>query len=246
MTKIDQVSDELINSFIDEELSPVEQSQLLEAINADKELSAKVCDTQRVKALVSHAYQHAPLARPADSYGRGLLKYRDVLVAGLVLVVCATGGWYARSWWDPADLQGNIQEVRYLQPAQLAGNWTGQQKVVLHVGSSDPAKLKASLDQAEYLLSAARDTGRPLKMELIVSSGGLNLLRTGVTPYADRIKSMQQSYGNLVFVACSQSINKLHEKGVKVDLLSEVTRTPDSALEVVISRLKDGWTYVSI
>lgn len=245
MKKTDQVSDELISSFVDEQLSPGEKSQLLEAINADEELSAKVCDTQRLKAMVSHAYQHTPQAGQAGSYGRGVLKYRDALVAGLALVVCASGGWYARAWWEP-DLQGSRQEVRYLQPAQLAANWSGQQKIVLHVGSSDPEKLKASLDQAEYLLNASRKSGRPLKMELVVSSGGLNLLRTGVTPYADRIKEMKQSYGNLVFVACSQSIDRLREKGVKVDLLPEATPAPDSALEVVISRLKDGWTYVSI
>lgn len=246
MMKIDQVSDEFINSFIDEELSPVEQSQLLEAINADEKLSAKVCDAQRLKVLVSHAYQHAPHARTWDSYGSGLLKYRDALVAGLALVVCTTGGWFACSWWYPVDLRSNIQEVRYLQPGQLAANWTGQQKVVLYVSSSDPKKLKASLDQAEYLLETSRNSGRPLKMELIVSSGGLNLLRTEVSPYADRIKSMQQSYGNLAFVACGQSIDRLREKGGKVDLLPAVTRTPDSALEVVVSRLRDGWTYMSI
>ena len=246
MKKIDQVSDELINSFVDEQLSPSEKSDLLEAINADEELSNKVCDAQRLKAMVSHAYQHTPQVRKADAYGRGVLKYRDALVAGLALVMCASGGWYARSWWEQGDLQGGRQEVRYLQPAQLAANWSGQQKIVLHVGSSDPEKLKASLDQAEYLLNDSRKSGRPLKMELVVSSGGLNLLRTGVTPYADRIKSMKQSYGNLVFVACSQSINRLREKGVKVDLLPEATQASDSALEVVISRLKDGWTYVSI
>ena len=246
MKKIDQVSDELINSFVDEQLSASEKSELLEAISADEDLSSKVCDVQRMKAMVSHAYQHPPPARQADAYGRGLLRYRDALVAGLALVVCASGGWYARAWWEPVDMPGSRQEVRYLQPAQLAGNLDGQQKIVLHVGSSEPGKLKESLDRAEYLLNASHKSGRPLKMELVVSGGGLNLLRTGVTPYADRIKSMQHAYGNLVFVACSQSIERLREKGVTVDLLPEVTQAPDSALEVVISRLKDGWTYVSI
>lgn len=246
MKKIDQVSDELINSFVDEQLSPSEKSDLLEAINADDELSAKVCDAQRLKAMVSHAYQHPPQAPQADFRGRGLLKYRDALVAGLALVVCASGGWYARAWWEPVDIPGSRQEVRYLQPAQLAGNLDGQQKIVLHVGSSEPDKFKASLDRAEYLLNDSRKSGHPLKMELVVSSGGLNLLRTDVTPYADRIKSMQRSYDNLVFVACSQSIERLREKGVKVDLLPDVAQAPDSALEVVISRLKDGWTYVRI
>lgn len=246
MKKIDQVSDELINSFVDEQLSPSEKSELLEAINADEDLSAKVCDAQRLKAMVSHAYQHPPQARKADFHGNGLLKYRDALVAGLALVVCATGGWYAHSWWEPVDLQDSSQAMRYLQPAQLADNWTGQQKIVLHMGSSDPEKFKASLDRAEYFLNTARKSGYPLKVEFVVSSGGLNLLRTGITPYADRIKSMKQSYDNLAFVACSQSIDRLREKGGKVDLLPETTLAPDSALEVVVSRLRDGWTYISI
>jgi intracellular sulfur oxidation DsrE/DsrF family protein len=114
------------------------------------------------------------------------------------------------------------------------------------LGSADPKKFKASLDRAEYFLNTARKSGHPLKVEFVVSSGGLNLLRTGMTPYADRIKSLQQSYDNLAFVACSQSIERLREKGGKVDLLPETTQSPDSALEVVVSRLRDGWTYVSI
>ncbi len=247
MKKIEHVSDELINSFIDDQLSADEKNQLLEAINADPELGAQVCDAQRLKVLVSHAYQRTPHSAQQGSRGASaLLKYRHAMAAGLILVVGTFSGWFAHNWWDPLGLQSGRQQVYYLQPEQLAAKWSGQQKVVLHVGSSEPGKLKASLDQAEYLLNRYHHAGRQIQMELVVSGGGLDLLRADVSPYAERIKSMKATYGTLSFIACRQTIDRLQKGGVEVRLLPETTQLPTSALDEVVTRLQQGWTYVSI
>jgi len=247
MNKTDQISDELINSFVDGQLSAEEKSQLLEAANADPALGAQICDTQRLKAMVSHAYQRTPPSSRRHAEGTGaFLKHRSAIAAGLMLAAGALSGWFAHNWWDPAGLENASREVHYFQPSQLATKWTGQQKVVLHIGSADPRKLKAGLDHTEYLLDTYRQAGRSVQMELVVSGGGLDLLRADVSPYAERIRSMKQAYGNLTFIACNQTLERLRKEGVEVRLLPEASLVQSSALEEVISRLREGWTYVSI
>lgn len=248
MKNTEHVSDELINSFVDNQLSTDEKNQLLEAINTDDALGDQVCDVQRLKVLVAHSYERLPHAPQKGSYNMSrLLKYRNALAAGLVLAVGTLSGWFAHNWWDPTGLQAsNKQEMYYLKPSQLAAKWTGQQKVVLHIGSSDPKKLKAGLDHTEYLLNSYRHAGRPIQMELIVSGSGLDLLRADVSPYADRIKAMKKTYSNLDLIACRQSINRYREQGIDVRLLPEVRQQPSSALDEVMLRLQQGWTYVSI
>lgn len=243
----EHVSDELINSFVDGQLSADENNRILEAINADPELGAQICDVQRLKALVSHSYERPPKTSHQHAHGVSkLLKYRSALAAGLVLSVGTLSGWFAHNWWDPADIQSGKQAVYYVQPSQIAAKWTGQQKVVLHIGSSDPMKLKAGLDHAEYMLNSYRQAGRPIQMELVVSGNGLDLLRADISPFAERIKTMKQTYSTLDFIACRQTLDRYREKGMAVKLLPEAKLQSSSALDEVMLRLQQGWTYVSI
>lgn len=243
----DQISDELINSFVDEQLSSAEKSEMLEAINKDEELSARVCEAQRLKVLVSHAYQRPPQPKSATSRRSGLsASYWNALAASVLLMVGSTSGWLAHHWLDAGGAQSSVQAAYTLKPGQIANDWSGQEKVVLHIGSSEPRKLQASLDRAEYLLNHFRKAGQPANVELLVSGGGLNLLRADVSPHAERIRTMQAAYDNLIFVVCNQSIERLREKGVDVKLLPEARQAPDSALDEVVLRLRQGWNYVSI
>ncbi len=247
MKNTEHISDELINSFVDNQLSIDEKNQLLEAINVDATLVDQVCDVQRLKFLVSHSYERLPKTSRQPSYSISkLLKYRGALAAMLVLAVGTLSGWLAHNWCDPVNFQSSKQAVYYVKPSQLAAKWTGQQNVVLHIGSSDPKKLKAGLDHTEYLLSSYRHAGRPIQMELVVSGGGLDLLRADVSPYANRIKTMKETYSTLDFIACRQTLDRYREKGVDIKLLPEARLQSSSALDEVMLRLQQGWTYVSI
>jgi intracellular sulfur oxidation DsrE/DsrF family protein len=84
-----------------------------------------------------------------------------------------------------------------------------------------------------------------MQLEIIANSRGINLLRTGVSPHAERIAHMKQRHANLHWVACGQSIARFTQDGEQVVLLP-ATRTAPTAIEEIVTRLQQGWTYVRV
>ena len=114
-------------------------------------------------------------------------------------------------------------------------------KIILHLDSGDPGRLEKVLDLADRLL-AKQSTAR---IEIVVNSYGLDLLRADVTPLAGRIESMARRHTNLSFVACGQTVARLKRDGVKVELLP-VAYTSSSAINEIMTRMGQGWVYVKV
>lgn len=79
-------------------------------------------------------------------------------------------------------------------------------KIVLHLDADAPEHLARALDVADSLLSRH---GRRARIEIVVNSYGLDLLRADLTPddqaLGQRIIAMAQRHANLGFVACGQT-----------------------------------------
>jgi len=56
---------------------------------------------------------------------------------------------------------------------------------------------------------------------------------------------MMDKYDNLTFVACANTIERLRARGVDVHLIDR-THARSTAIDHVISRLREGWTYIKI
>ena len=74
------------------------------------------------------------------------------------------------------------------------------------------------------------------------------MLRTGSSPYADRVRALQDRYLSLTFLACQDAMDQIREME---DLKEEVTLLPDvdvtpSALEHILNRLREGWVYLNV
>jgi intracellular sulfur oxidation DsrE/DsrF family protein len=135
--------------------------------------------------------------------------------------------------------------MRLLQSVQRNDIGAESQKFIVHVGSSNPVRLKTALDETESLLDSYRRSNRKLQVEIVANGGGVDLLRADVSPYAKRIGMMQEKYPNLDFMACAQTIKKLQEKGVDVKLLPH-TGVASSALDQITLRLKQDWVYIKV
>ena len=102
--------------------------------------------------------------------------------------------------------------------------------------------MAAALERAEFLLaSAPEDSVR--QVEIVANEQGLNLLRTDVTQFATEISVLQAS--DVVFYACSKTIQKLEEDGVEVRLVPH-TIAEYTALDRVVMRMQEGWQYEKI
>ena len=100
----------------------------------------------------------------------------------------------------------------------------------------------AALQHAEQLLEeAGEDEVR--QVEIIANERGIDLLRSDITPYIREISTLQDR--DVVFYACSRTIERLEQQGVQV-LLVPHTNAEYTALDRVVTRMQEGWVYEKI
>jgi uncharacterized protein len=241
-------SDELLNAYVDGELDEAEKAQLLEALCHDEALNTRVCDLQKVRELLRHAYEHPPA--PPSQRPQNTSQWRGAgIAAGIMLTVGTLLGWGLHGYQSPNHQLPNselLDIAQSMQMSSLTANNDGTWRVVLHVTTDDPRRLKTVLDEAEGLLENRRDHNTPVEVEILANGRGLDLLRTRTSPYADRIQALQARYNNVAFKACQRAIDRVQrEQNITVKLLP-AARTVPTAIGEVIHRQREGWAYVRI
>lgn len=248
MTTNQRISDELLNSFIDNELESDEKSELLNAIRHDDTLKERVCELRGLKEMIQHAYREPPSCivpplKKSAHWKNSCIQNITRLAACLLLLML---GWWS-GWIMSAksQLANNPREMSVFQAAQSNNVAEKPNNFIVNVSSSNPARLKTALDETENLLEANKRATQPFKVEIVANGGGVNLLRSDVSPFAKRIAMMRIKYPNFDYIACKVSINKLQKNGVIVHLLPH-TGVVTSAAGEINKRLIQGWDYVRI
>jgi len=237
------ISDEYLNSFVDNQLEPADKIQAFDAINQNESLKERVCELRGLKEMMQHSYNQPPVnMRP-----QAMRLYRwpvhfQALAACLLLLIGGVSGWLTHAW-SSGDSSPDLTAM--VQARQGEDSMTDTRKIIVQISNSNPASLKAALDETEGLLDIYRRSNQQINIEVIANKRAVDLLRTKVSAYAPRISAMQQKYPNLNFLVCGQTIGKLREKGESVHLLPH-TGIASSAAEQINRRVKQGWGYVRI
>jgi intracellular sulfur oxidation DsrE/DsrF family protein len=228
-----EVSDEILNAYIDNELDPAEHAALLDRAALDSSLRSRTCELWQLKQMVRGAYplpqQKAPSARRGKS---AFLHWPHALAASLLLALGSISGWFAHGRIDT-----DRQLVSQIDAIRAEGG-----RVVLHLFSDEPARMEAALRTAERLATARDNTGQPFRVEFIANGPGLHLLRTGGSPYADRIAALRH-HANLRLIACQEAMERMRGLGINVTLLPGVEEAPSAESELA-ARLTQGWRYL--
>jgi intracellular sulfur oxidation DsrE/DsrF family protein len=231
-------TDEELNRFIDGELDDRTSSRLEDRLEREPALAARVRQYRSVDQAVREAFDRIepPVGhRPRASSRPGR---RGIAAAALLLPAGILAGWLGHSLLgvsEPRDpLAGGVN-----LPVQ------GRQHLntVLHLDVDEQAVMAGVLDRAEAILAAY--AGQGVQVEVVANAAGLNLLRADTSVYARRVHAMMDKYPNLTFVACANSIRRLREQGVDV-LLIDRTHARETAIDHIVDRLRDGWTYIKI
>lgn len=238
------VSDEILHAFIDGELDVAESEKLIVQMQEDKGLAQRVCLLRNLRSMVRLAYAEPPVVE-----GRRPVVPRHQLMQRcafgcLVLLAGLSSGWALRGLESQAVAVQSASAPDGYRAVSLARE-ADPDHIILHIDSAAPGRMQAVLDQADRLLDGAARQGRAMQIEIIANSRGIELLRAGHSPFADRIARMHRQHANLQWVACGQSLARLASEGEKVELLP-ATRTAPTAIGEIVSRLQQGWTYVRV
>lgn len=238
----DDVSFDRLNAVVDGELDRFEEGRVLDAIQRDPGLARRAGELRAVKELIRHAYRHESPAANRDRTARRR-DWRWMTIAAVALVGVGMGAGWTGHAWQQRDEDADLARiaVRAATTAQAAA----ADKVVLHVSSSAPDRVTEVLDDVEGMLHAARARNRPIAIEILANSTGLDVLRADVPGASQRLASLRAENPNLTLVACRQTIERLRERGIVVQLLPETT-VATSALDEVVTRIHEGWTYIRI
>jgi intracellular sulfur oxidation DsrE/DsrF family protein len=217
-----------LNALADGELDSLETEALIQEIRDHPDLQRELCDIHMLKDMVKSAY---PLeASPSIAQYRRTSYLGAIAASFLILAV----GFIAGNWTGSR----TIDEGFTLSMVEHAPN-----KVVLHIGDADNEKFERALAKAEQLLV---DYGRKnMQVDIVTSAGGIDLLRHKTSLYIEKVSTMKNNYESLAFVACNNTLARLKQEGKPIDLVAEAVVAP-SAVQYVVQRLQQGWSYVAI
>jgi intracellular sulfur oxidation DsrE/DsrF family protein len=237
MKKDHHVSEEQLNAFVDGELEPEETNTFFNEAEQSAELDQRLCQQRKLKELVKHAYREVPEPRQPSSVRRlPNSMFGLALVASVLLVTGAIAGLFLHGYFEHGSINGGYAATGNSNPAAITGNY------IIHVSSGDPDKMELALQKAQALLSSA-GPGALRRVEVVANEKGLDLLRSDVTRFKDEISYLASE--QVVFYACSKTIQRLQEKGVDVRLVPEAVQG-FTALDRVVLRMHEGWQYIKI
>ena len=235
------ITDETLNAFVDQQLTPSEMGEVFEAIQQNPELAKRSCEIRQLKSLVRHAYEGVEPNRPAQ---RGNPRSWGMQAAAAVLLLGLGGlvGWSLRPMGAilPDALAQSGARVQGAQQSVADSN-----RFILHLDSDKPDRMAAVLDYADQILDNAKREGVDARLEVVTNSYGLNLLRAGYSPYLQRINELSSKHANLSFIACGQTVARFKRDGQDVTLIKQARVAP-SAIGEVVSKMKEGWTYIRV
>jgi intracellular sulfur oxidation DsrE/DsrF family protein len=234
MKQDDITSEEHLNAFTDGELDAEEESRIFELAEKSSELDVRLCQQRKLKEMVQHAYRNIPQSDQRTLQRRTSKRLLGLTIAAMLLLATgATVGWLTAQTTAPG--QQGAPLAAAVQPEQAEAH-------LLHLSSSDPARMGLALRRANEIINAPGATAAR-RVEIVVNEGGLDLLRSDITPFSEEIRELARD--NVLFFACTRAIERMERMGIQVELLPEAN-TEYSALDRVVLRLQEGWGYVKI
>lgn len=238
MTDIDNISEEMLNAFIDHELSDDDMMQIYMMMSKDSELRGRVCELRATRDLLRSAYRISPsLTIPKRLPSRfpawGLAAAVALLSTGGLL------GWLAYPAWYPPASSVLTAGVDDSSPSGV--------RVVFHASRNDADAFEQILDEAERLLIAETGGGTANRVRIVANGEGLYLLSAGSSPFKDRIQRLTAQHKNhVVFAGCAQTRKRMtQERGEDIELLPSVLMVNSGVIELLELQEK-GWRYMPI
>jgi len=231
-------SAEMISAYADGELQGSEKTEFEDVLQYDTELQQSLNDLCGLKTQLKQTYQNIePPARLQYSTGN----YRYAAYAVFFMLTFSIG-WFSSDAMHSTN--NHLVQENVMSPGlQVIAEQPG--KYILHISVRDKTKFKQTLDQAEMLMANYQNEDQNIQLEIIANAGGLDLFREDVSPYAQRVKQLRDQYPNIKFIACSNAIERLREKGVEPNLINAVHQGA-TAIDQVVKRIHQGWSYIKI
>lgn len=132
-------------------------------------------------------------------------------------------------------------------PARAAGR--AAHRIVLHVGSNDPASMRVALNNIENAHTVYAAQGETLSLELVANGGGYAMLRADISPVKERLAEIHGLFPAVVFSACQMTRKGVaaaeHKQLADIPQVPEATDVPAGIVRITELQ-EQGWTYIRV
>lgn len=238
------ISDELLNAYMDGELTAEDRARVSQALSQDPELRAYYCHLRGLRDRVRAAYPAVKSATVRRDKRARQGRLRRSAVAAALVLLGGMGGWVGHALTgihgpgEPLALSGVLHAPQEAQDQQA--------RMMLHVTTGDARAIGEALREVEGLLQEYRRVNQDFSLRVVVNGDGLRMLRADAAPHPDWIQRLHAEHDNVQFLACQNAIKRVEgEEGLTVELLPEAAVVP-VAMADIIQRQREGWSYIKI
>ena len=235
------VSDEMLNAYLDNELDEKDTRFVDLQIKNNPNLLRQLEQLQDIKLKIraSYASVKPPVREEKQSETKQHLLATGI-AASMTLIIGLAAGWYSHSY-----LNIHSSNTNQLLGVKLENLSPDENKIMIHVSQNDIILFDQALTKAETILARFETQGQAGKVDVLTNSFGMDLLRAETTPYQQRIKHLMQTYENVDFVACKNTLKRLKSAGKNSELIAGV-KVHGPVINEIINRMQNGWSYIQI
>jgi len=249
-TPENSLSIETLNSLVDKEFPVAERAELLAILQTDENAKHQFCEINHIKDRVKTAYSEIPQPLPEQHEQRLRFSRVASYLLAVIMLSLLSFGIISQDSFQTGQNQLSSQRMVILDPdgrgQKLSENKTEELRVVFHVSNSNNLDADELLDDIEGLLQLSMKNNQHVRVEVVAHASGLDLLRERLSTAKNRIASMAESYPELTFVACLNTIDRIkREQGIDVKLIP-AARPTQSGVAHVVKRQQQGWLYIQV
>jgi len=235
MLKNNQFDDQTLGAFVDGQLDSKLSESIINAMEKHTDIRHRVYELRRCKDLMRIGFADASLENKTSPSSFKWNRYAIASVASLAAVAIALSSGFS----------GYYYGAKSKHPENTAETIVKQksERILLHISESNIKHFSAALDYVDKFLKQHESTDA--QIAVIANAGGLDLIRSGTSPFERKIINIMNQYSNVHFIACANSVRNLQKKGVEFQLIEQV-RLNKPAMDHIIEYIQGGWTYKKV
>lgn len=219
-----------IHAYIDGELSVDEMAVFEQQLSSNPALKSELCELTHNKRKLHQYYSHITPLKSSMPRVSTLNQYSRFVASILLGAFLGSASLYSYQNLNSAEM--NVVQTESSTPTES--------NFVVHLDTNQPDKLAATLEKARYLL----DTSPTAKVQIITNHEGIQLFDASQAT-SNQIMQLLTQYDNLHLMACRRTVERLEKQGEAFQLLHKV-RADSPAVDEVVAKMKQGWTYIKI